>query len=575
MHLAIVRNIAGYRLRFAFIIFLSIIQSGLDALSITALLPVGGAMVGSNISSLQWPLSELGKLTDLGLPTLFFWLAIILFLKVAIAILASICTNSFKRKIWQQWAHDLLRWQLYMPYKDWVYQDSGELINLSTRELSQASSFLAGYVAMLTQVFSFVIMAVAVLIADTRLMAIASVVGTIAYFVVLRPLSRVSQQNGEQSVSYARAFAAIMSETIGGARDIRLMSGERQRLKEIDESVDRLTWNDFVGSLQQDIPNNGVELILALLLAGLGVYFSVYGQADDIMAQAPVILFFLVSVFRLTSYAAQLSALHVKTVKRFPSFMTVVVAAKKAARLPAQVELGDRGKRNSAWQAKRCFELKSVTFAHGDRPVLTDVNLRLPIGTVTYLRGPSGSGKSSIADILARLHEPAPGTVFIDGQDATTVPIVTWRALIGYASQDPVLFSGTLLENMRMGFPDVSPEQIHAALSAAGADEAYFGSGWGLEFVLAERGRNLSGGQKCRIAIARALLSSPSLLILDESTGGIDLAMEANIVAQLKSIKTISVLVISHRKPLEGVADQEVALDNGRLRVESLLPKPQ
>lgn len=561
-------KIHGYRLAFSIIIILSILVAVVDMMSITALIPVSESMIGKSNDILPWPLSAIVDVTGGGPYKLLFFIGVMLLIKVFFNVLNVVLTSYVKLRMWNRWARGLVEQQLYMPYREWLGQDSGNLINLSTRELINATSFFASYASLLTQVFSFVMLVGAMILVDWRVVVIGFFLGVAIYF-LLRPVNRLAQRNGELGVQYARSTASIISETIQGGRDIRLLRAETRRLEEVGDSVALMTRNDFQGRLLQEIPTNGAEVLLGVLLVALGFIVGAGDDSGRDIVSLPTLLFFLVSLFRLSVYAANVSSIWVKLVKRYPSFLAVV----NALRAPGDTH--DDGEFTSvcsrqeveAWRPRFGFSLTGLTFAHTGQEVLRKVDLDLPLGSVTYLYGASGSGKSSIADVLARLHEPGPGALFLDGKDASDVPMCAWRGLIGYVPQEPVLFSGTMLENLRVGCPGASREDVAEALAKAGAEEFSKDMLQGRDAVLLERGRNLSGGQRCRLAIARALLRKPSLLILDESLGGVEISLEKDIMARLRAIEGLGVLVISHRKESAVFADQVAVLDGGMLSV--------
>ncbi|MES2461477.1 MAG: ABC transporter ATP-binding protein [Armatimonadota bacterium] len=210
-------------------------------------------------------------------------------------------------------------------------------------------------------------------------------------------------------------------------------------------------------------------------------------------------------------------------------------------------------------------EFRSVSFNY-DRgvPALTDVNLTLEPGSVVALVGPTGAGKSTLADMVPRFFDPQSGTVLVDGNDIRTVTLESLRSQIGIVPQETVLFSGTLRDNIAYGRRDASDEEIFAAARAANADSFIQTFPMKYETVIGERGAMLSGGEKQRIAIARALLANPRILILDEATSALDAATEALVQEALDTLmKGRTTLIIAHRLSTIVNADMIVVLRKG------------
>jgi ATP-binding cassette subfamily B protein len=214
----------------------------------------------------------------------------------------------------------------------------------------------------------------------------------------------------------------------------------------------------------------------------------------------------------------------------------------------------------------------SVTFAdvtfgyQPDKPVLQNVTLTAEPGQMVALVGPTGAGKTTIINLLSRFYDVDRGTIAIDGQDIRAVQQASIREQLGIVLQDTFLFSGTVLENIRYGRLNASDEEVIGAAQLANADWFIRRLPQGYQKQVSERGHNFSQGQRQLLAIARAILADPRILILDEATSSVDTRTELQIQeALLRLMAGRTAFVIAHRLSTIRQADQVLVIDNGRL----------
>lgn len=216
------------------------------------------------------------------------------------------------------------------------------------------------------------------------------------------------------------------------------------------------------------------------------------------------------------------------------------------------------------------LEVRGLSLSYGDRKVLDDVSLSVPAGGSLAVVGPTGSGKSTLAALLPRLLPTPPGTVFLDGVDVTQLDLRSLRESVGYAQQEPFLFSTTVERNLKLALddpdsPDADARLRHAAAEACVLEEVEAMSD-GFSTVVGERGVQLSGGQKQRLTLARALLNEPKVLVLDDPLSAVDAKTESDILAALDRAKQHRTFVlITNRVAAAGRADRVVVLDQGRI----------
>ncbi|NLB72831.1 MAG: ABC transporter ATP-binding protein, partial [Firmicutes bacterium] len=208
----------------------------------------------------------------------------------------------------------------------------------------------------------------------------------------------------------------------------------------------------------------------------------------------------------------------------------------------------------------------NVSFNYDEVPVLKHINLEIKPGEMVALVGPTGVGKTTMANLIPRFYDPNEGRILVDGIDLRTVKVSSLRRHISMVLQDVFLFNGTVAENIAYGSPDATLEEIVEAAIAAGADEFVREMPNGYDTHIGERGVRLSGGQKQRLAIARALLYDAPILILDEATSSVDTETEAKIAAALERLTGgRTTIVIAHRLSTIRHADRIVVLDEGEI----------
>ena len=212
------------------------------------------------------------------------------------------------------------------------------------------------------------------------------------------------------------------------------------------------------------------------------------------------------------------------------------------------------------------IEFRGLNFSYGDTAVLHDISLRIPAGSSLAIVGPTGSGKTTLVNLLSRLYEAAPGSLLIDGRPVREFPLAMLRHNIGMVPQETFLFSETIRENLIFGAPEAGVEAMLEAAQAAHIRQEFEEFPQGFETMVGERGLTLSGGQKQRSAIARALLRRPPILILDDALASVDTYTEERILGGLRGYTADSTtILISHRVSTVRSADQIAVLDHGRI----------
>ena len=213
------------------------------------------------------------------------------------------------------------------------------------------------------------------------------------------------------------------------------------------------------------------------------------------------------------------------------------------------------------------IEFKNVSFKYDDteQPVINNISFKIPAGQKVALVGKMGSGKSTLSRLIAGILEPTQGAILIDGIDVRQIDPADIRKNIGIMLQDSWLFSGTIRENIQMGFNEYDDDHILKICKISGVDDFVGSHPKGYDLEIRERGIGLSGGQRQTINLARSLINDPQILLLDEPTSSMDQGTEKKVVSSLQEITAETMLIVTHRNPILTMVDRVFVLENGKV----------
>lgn len=352
-------------------------------------------------------------------------------------------------------------------------------------------------------------------------------------------------------------------ENLAGARVIRAFNKEADESAAFEESNNFLTNMQVVVGRLSALTNPLTYIIInssiiAVIWIGGGQVF------DGIITQGEVVA--------LVSYMSQilvelvkLANLIINLTKSFACANRIEeILDTKSSLETAQEAFDDT---NAAWSGDErvVFDHVGMTYAGATEESLTDINLHVKAGQTIGIIGGTGSGKSSLVNLIPRFYDVSSGALYVDGKDVRAYDLTRLRDKIGIVMQKAVLFSGSIRENLLWGNPDATEEQLWKALEAAQAVDVVKGKSAGLDEKIEEGGKNLSGGQKQRLTIARAIVKDPDILILDDSASALDFATDARLRAALKNLQgQKTIFIVSQRTSSIQFADQIVVLDDGK-----------
>jgi ATP-binding cassette subfamily C protein len=382
-----------------------------------------------------------------------------------------------------------------------------------------------------------------------------------AILLLLGPFVRMAKKAGRRQQTSTQGFVTLLSDTLIGIKPLKAMSRQEHFLPLLGRETRSLRKALRRQAISENMINEMREPIF-MVFAVLGIYLA---QARFVVPMSELLVMAML-LYRTVSSLGR--------VQRQLQRAIVLEASHRAVHKMIREAEAEREEFTGARlpTLERACVFDHVSFAFGDKPVLDDVSLALPADRLTVLMGPSGVGKTTIADLLLGLYEPHAGRILIDDVPLAEIDLRAWRGMVGYVPQELTLFHDTVLANLTLGDPAIGEEEARAALETAGAGPFVASLPEGLWTTVGERGMQLSGGQRQRIALARALLIKPKLLILDEVTSALDPATEAEICDNVRALDgSLTILAITHRPAWLEVADRvyEVAPNGVSLLTET------
>ena len=472
---------------------------------------------------------------------------------------------------------DLLNRLLLMEPEFYVRNRTGELMSRATNDLNAVRMVLGPGIMYSGQTIIGMALAIIVMSQLSGSLTLWVLLPVPIVAVVVQHFGKVIHELYEKIQASLATLSAKVQENLAGVRVVRAYAQEEAEIRGFDEPnreyVSRnvkliRTWSMFMPSLQALI---GITFLIVLWQGGhlvlrgrisLGALIAFYSYLG-ILVWPMIALGWVTNIFQRG--AASMGRLN------------YILAAKP--------QIDDRAAKVSADQkVEGEIEFRNLTFAYpttmaggsangagnGNRPamdgVLHDINLKIPAGSTLAIVGPTGSGKTTLAALVARLWEAPDGAVLIDGRSIREWPLDTLRRAIGYVPQDTYLFSETVGENIAFGLPNFDLERVRAAAEVASLDGDVQEFPAKYDTMVGERGITLSGGQKQRTALARAIVRDPRILILDDSLSSVDTQTEERILSRLRGIMSgRTTILIAHRTSTVRDADQIVVLRDGRI----------
>jgi ATP-binding cassette, subfamily B, multidrug efflux pump len=472
---------------------------------------------------------------------------------------------------------DLLDRLLLLEPEFYVRNRTGELMSRATNDLNNVRMVLGPGIMYTGQTLVTMILALVVMARLSPSLTLWVLLPVPVVAIAVRHFGKVIHELYETIQASLATLSAKVQENLSGVRVIRAYAQEEAEIRSFDapnrEYVARnikliRTWSMFMPSLQALI---GTSFLVLLWQGGhqilrhqltIGAFFAFFSYLN-LLVWPMIALGWVTNIFQRG--AASMGRLNY-ILRAQPQIDDRHVSVAANAPISGEVEF-----RNLTFTFPTNISGNGAGAAagsngNGAHPVLRDINLTIPAGSTLAIVGPTGSGKTTLAALVARLWEAPEGEVLIDGRPIREWPLDTLRRSIGYVPQDTYLFGETVGGNIAFGLPNHDLNQIREAAEIASLDSDVEGFTNKYDTVVGERGITLSGGQKQRTAIARAVIRDPRILILDDSLSSVDTQTEERILSRLRGImRGRTTILISHRTSTVQDADLIVVLRDGRI----------
>jgi len=451
---------------------------------------------------------------------------------------------------------------------------TGDLMSRATNDLNAVRMMIGPAVMYLSDTILTFVVAVALMLSIDWRLTLVALIPLPCVSISVKYFGTVIHRRFEDIQAQLSDLSAVAQEAFAGVRVVRAYRQEADQIERFARSNE-----EFVRRNRRLIAVQGFFFPSMTFFLGLGALVVIWIGSRDVIGGRLTLGQFVAFFGYLTLLGWPMIAFGWVTnmVQRGMASWKRMLEVLQTE--PAIRDTDVRPKADAPGTIRGEIEFRDLTFRYGEATVLEHVSAKIAAGQTIALVGPTGSGKSTLISLLARLHDPPPGTVFVDGVDVRQWPLATLRGAIGFVPQEPFLFSDTLAANVAFGIDATElggtadagldgprRERIQSASAVARLDKDVADFSTGYETIVGERGITLSGGQKQRTALARALAIDPRILILDDALSAVDTYTEEEILARLRGVmRQRTSLIVSHRVSTVRGADQILVLDHGRI----------
>ncbi|MDD3021943.1 MAG: ABC transporter ATP-binding protein [Alphaproteobacteria bacterium] len=559
----ILKVIAPFKKRSIFVLSIIFIDNFLASFGVGMILPVFQVIMEPD-GKKQWVTKIYPEFADFPADkraVIVTMVALIIFLiRFIIGFIRTGIVRDCAERLRLYWSYKIGHSILFGDYQRFLKKNQGVWLNDWLTEPLCLSRFFLSYMQYISS-FTMVVVLFALGVAvNWKVMAVFVVLLGVLLLVIRKYSYGAAVDHSRHKSHLNQKLSASISESLNHIKDIKILNVEVTRLDQMAAILDRMRGIFVRAEVLGELPRLSGELISVAALAVVSVAATII-PGITIAEILPTMAFFFVAIYRLMTASTTAMTGRIKAWQEFHSISMVYALATEVH------EESHRGEVVNSIDTD--IEFRGVSFTYdGDRPVLKDANFSIERGKFIILSGRSGAGKTTVLDLLLRFICPQEGAIVVNGRNINEYELYSWRKLFGYVSQDAALFFGSVRHNITLDARDFSEDEIEKACRLSGCHDFIKNLPQGYETMVGERGYALSGGQRKRIAIARALIRNPRLLILDEATTSFESTIERDIINALRAqYPDLTIMLISHRKDEFSEAEVFINLEDGRVDV--------
>ena len=506
---------------------------------------------------LNHAVSANGKIYTLGIICLLMVSFIIL--KNLFLYLSYYVLNPLKNRVVNQLREDLYDKVLRLPIGFFNEKRKGDLMSRMTSDVGEVENSVVGTLeGWIRDPMTILVTLVVLLLISAQLTLFILILIPLLGLVIGRITRSLKKHSQEVSTKYGETLSTL-DETLGGLRVIKAFNIEQLLRARFFKTNDELLKAKNKISYRRDLASPLSEVLGVILFTAV-LYYGGRLVLNNQLLEASAFLGFLGIFYNLINPAKALST----SFSNMRKGAAAINRIEEILTTPITVDDNPSGKKINSFN--HSIEFRNVQFAYADAVILKNINLTIQKGQTIALVGSSGAGKSTLADLVPRFHDVTGGEVLIDGINIKDYSLPAVRSLMSIVTQEAILFNDTIANNIAIGQENASKEDIIKAAKIANADDFITKKENGYESNIGDRGNKLSGGEKQRITIARAVLKNPPILVLDEATSSLDTESERLVQDAINNMmQNRTSIVIAHRLSTIRHADEIIVLQKGEI----------
>ena len=515
-------------------------------------------VLGSYITdNIVYIINEYGKVAGLTAICLFIITATLL--KNIFIYLSNRISVPVRTAVITQLREDLYNKILRLPIGYFTEKKKGDIISRMTNDIGEIESSVVGtFDGMIKDPFTVLGYLIFLIIISPKLSLFLVILLPVTGLLIGRISRKLKRQSQDAAIKLGESLS-ILDETLGGLRVIKAFLAEKLLSTRFHTVNTQLFHVRKKMGARRDLASPLTELLGVIVLCTI-LYFGGRLVLENNGLRGEELMAYIASFALIINPAKNISTSFFNIQKGAAALIRV----EEILNTPVLIDENTNGKNISSFNEK--IEFQDVSFLYDNTIVLDKINLTVEKGKTIALVGSSGAGKSTLADLVPRFHDVSDGALLIDGINVKDCSLHSLRSLMSIVTQEPILFNDTIANNIKLGKPDATQEEIIYAAKVANANDFIIQKEYGYETNIGDRGNKLSGGEKQRLTIARAVIKNPPILILDEATSSLDTESERLVQDAINNMmQNRTSIVIAHRLSTIRHADEIIVLQKGKI----------